>query len=753
MKTFPLPAEVSAMSFLRLTNCGALPGLAALAAVALLAGCKGGGMTAGGGSGSGSGYKSSYDPPAPVSGQVLSDYYLQSFTTSQEAAAAALLTRPAYDKQNTDWCFLDSNSNCLPGQSYHSFPLASANVQYAHILGLTGAGVTVAEVDTRLRTTHEALAGTTIQVVTNQDPLSDAGTSAHGTMVASIITGKASTGSGASTDFIGVAPDVNLIFGHFESWASMTATTNAALAAQAVAENNSWGFDEMSVSQVNYNSLFSSAEAQAYLGALEDYANYGVVVFALSNTTTLTHSTIMDALPYINPDLEAGWLAVANGTPTFALDGSISSVTLQSASCLEAARWCLVADGTWTAATDVSDTSYDFGIGSSFAAPQVTAALAILAQAFPTLSPHDLRIRLMASANDDFFTADDYVTLADGFNKGYSFTYGLGFLDLKAALLPIGATSLTLADGSVASAEKPLILSGSAMGDAVTNSLKGVEVAVSDSLKAPFKMDGRALEEGMGTASLGSKLLGKSLTADLGAARTASAGISDRPFDAWSGLQVAHSAGGIDTSVLLSDDGDFGKTFGFDLRKTVSDGPTRVELGLKLTHDAGSVMGFGGTDGSAASNMVSLELGLTQDIGQRGFLTLSGEAGLADLGSQAALASVSSANFNAVKMGVGQHDLWKRGDKLAFAVGLPIAVSSGRATAVLPTVSALGVTSYTPVDLNLAPDARQLDLSVTYQTQIRDGLEMLLSLAHSDNLGNRADLKDTAGVLALTFSF
>jgi hypothetical protein len=72
-------------------------------------------------------------------------------------------------------------------------------------------------------------------------------------------------------------------------------------------------------------------------------------------------------------------------------------------------------------------------------------------------------------------------------------------------------------------------------------------------------------------------------------------------------------------------------------------------------------MGFGRNDYGTGANLASLELGLSQDLGNGGFLNLSGELGVADLGSQVALSNVSSASFNSVKLDIGSRDVFEIG--------------------------------------------------------------------------------------------
>lgn len=699
-------------------------------------------------------YSSPYAPPAPVLNTVLtaaSSFVPAGMVATFDAAANSLLTTDIrYTNQAfNNWSItLDDGTQVF---GLNSNPLKHSGIAFAHAAGLTGAGETVVLADTHINENHEVFVPGQVTVTSNTMLVSDKGENDHGTTVAAII-------GGQSGSFIGTAPGANIIFGAYTTDQTLTAATNAAISSSAVAMNNSWGYDSLFVNTTNFQNVFSGTSGQNYLTALRNYANQGVVVFAVSNNTTHTHSTIMDALPYVDPSLEAGWLAVANGVPSFS-GGGISSVQLLSSGCYESARWCLVADGTWAqgalatnAGNVASNTDYGWGTGSSFAAPQVSGALALLAEAFPGLSPHELRVRLMASANNKFFTPDATVELANGFHKGYSYVYGLGFLDVRAALLPIGPTAMSLASGGSVNTDQPIIQSGSAMGDAVATSLSRIDVAVTDSLNAGFNMKGEALAGSSAPTPLSTKLMSKALTSDLASLRTGTMGAISDPFASFNAptLAVSDPNGDFAATVLLSTPGN--DSFGLSVKRALIDGPTKLELGVKVARDSGSVIGFGGSDGEAASNLAALQLGLTQDLGAGGFLSLSGEMGLANLGSQAALSNVSSAAFDSVRLDIGQHGIFADNDRLALGISMPMAVTSGSAELIVPVAHATGI-SYDPVQLDLAPADRQFDLALSYQREIAPGLEMTMQLVHAENYGNRAGMTDTAGVWALRYAF
>lgn len=698
-----------------------------------LAGC-------GGGDGSSdlSAYLSPFAPPAPVAIAVLTGGI--TLPPTIVADTAALLAQPKYQNTNVGITWLQTYFDANVPNGATQDPIRTSGAAFAHAAGITGAGELIAISDKHVSSSHESISGR-ITVESNGSPLNPDGSPAeHGTSVASVAAGN-------SANFVGTAPGASIMFGTYETDAALANLGFLAASRGAVAWNNSWGFPNLAVNQSNFNLIFNfDASSLNYLNALDTYAAQGVVVFAVDNETR-QNATLMDGLPYLRPSLEAGWIAAANGVPTMS-GNTVTDVHLLSNACWEAARWCLVADGTWNAATG-GGSAYAATTGSSFAAPQISGALALLAQAFPSLTPHQLRVRLLASAEDDFFTPDDTVQLATGFNKGYSVIYGMGFLDIEAALRPIGATSLSLSEGSTVSTEAPVLLTGTAMGDALETGLAGTNIAVRDALAASFSMPASALTAGTRAAPQADRMLAKSLRSNLAAERQADPAALNEPFAAFSGPVLAMTANeGRTSAAVLLPEGGTGSS-GLTISQALTDGPTRVDLGLKVTRDDGQLTSL---DASNAAMMASVALGLTQDLGNGAYLALSGEIGVTDLGGSTVFGSTGSAGFNAVKLTAGKSDLFSKGDRLSVGIGLPVAIASGETVLELPVLRQ-GAAAFDQVALDLAPEERQVDLDLTYQAQLGDGLEMKLSLVQSENYGNRAGVSDTSGALAIAFRF
>ena len=110
--------------------------------------------------------------------------------------------------------------------------------------------------------------------------------------------------------------------------------------------------------------------------------------------------------------------------------------------------------------------------GTSFAAPQVAGAVALIAQAFPNLTSQQIVSLLYQSARDAGAAGDDAV-------------YGQGILDIARAFQPMGATSLAGTATAVA-LDAPLGVLGGPMGDAGGAGTTGL---VTDGFGRAFNVD------------------------------------------------------------------------------------------------------------------------------------------------------------------------------------------------------------------------------------------------------------------------
>ena len=118
------------------------------------------------------------------------------------------------------------------------------------------------------------------------------------------------------------------------------------------------------------------------------------------------------------------------------------------------------------------------GGGTSFAAPFVSGALAVMADYFEgQLGNTELVERLFSTANKTGIYAD-------------TFTYGKGLIDLDAATRPVGQLSAVSLSANQLSPwhQNFLSISNNAIGDAIFNGFANMSLILFDELGAPFRM-------------------------------------------------------------------------------------------------------------------------------------------------------------------------------------------------------------------------------------------------------------------------
>jgi len=351
------------------------------------------------------------------------------------------------------------NFNYGNNASTNPNPLELINAHKAYGYGLTGDGEVIAIMDGNFNVNHQEFSDKTI---TTFGTLTTATSSDyHGTAVATFAAGE-DDGYGMQ----GVAPAADLHFSDFSQIGSYTYDADHLAAATdhastAAAQNNSWGceyqIDDLK-SWISTNNVTNAyglhafftnicgmtsnvASAQNYVDALDDFQDHGVIVYALSNDSSTTDADVLAALPQLFSELGEAWISTVNIEVT----GTLANPTysLNSAPCGQAGAYCFGADGTKVmGAGGASNSGYYYEqTGTSFAAPQVAGAVALLAEAFPNMTPDQWQNRLLASANNTFFNHDAVVTYGNGVTHGYDDQYGHGVMDIYAALNPITASS------------------------------------------------------------------------------------------------------------------------------------------------------------------------------------------------------------------------------------------------------------------------------------------------------------------------
>lgn len=192
---------------------------------------------------------------------------------------------------------------------------------------------------------------------------------------------------------------------------------------------------------------------------------------AQGNMADASSPNITAATPHLFPALRGHFITVV-ATQS---DGTIASYSNR---CGVAADFCMAAPGHGVLAPWAgSEDGYGRISGTSAAAPHVAGALALMEEAFRgQLGSTEMVTRLFAAADKQGIYADRN-------------TYGQGLLDVEKATRPIGATSASLShslEGPSVNLGGSAVAAGPAWGDALQHAFAGRELAVFDSMNAPF---------------------------------------------------------------------------------------------------------------------------------------------------------------------------------------------------------------------------------------------------------------------------
>lgn len=298
-----------------------------------------------------------------------------------------------------------------------------------------GAGVRIAIIDTGIDVTHLDLGNLSAQSWSaGGEPL--AGDS-HGTFVAGIAAASR-TQTGDSNDMHGVAYQATLI--NFQTIRPSTGDTTFAssdlvdaISMAAGISNGSTAVESdiinlslgaFSTSDSTFNSLRTAMQAAA--------AEEKIMVIAAGNEG-LDGDTTRKLQP-IFPAAYADDAGIAGHAIVVGNLRSDNTIAPSSNHCGDTRDYCLFAPGTNIRST-LNGGSYGIGSGTSFAAPYVTGAAAVVKAAFPGVSSEDVVDRLLLTAQDLGATGVDDV-------------FGHGLLDLEAAMNPVGPVGLTI-EGAV----------------------------------------------------------------------------------------------------------------------------------------------------------------------------------------------------------------------------------------------------------------------------------------------------------------
>ena len=207
------------------------------------------------------------------------------------------------------------------------------------------------------------------------------------------------------------------------------------------------------------------------LDAMRRSAQAGKIMTVALGNSALIRPVSAPAI-YVTDPLVAG-LGIAVGAldPTGTTDASFSNL------CGNVRQFCIFAPGEQITSTIPGD-RFATVSGTSFAAPYVAGAAAVVQAAFPTRGPRDIVNRILRTADD----------IGD---PGTDDRFGRGRLNLERALNPVGFASVPLGDamgGDVVGLEGTgMTLPAWANGKPLAASLS--DVLIHDSMDFPFRVD------------------------------------------------------------------------------------------------------------------------------------------------------------------------------------------------------------------------------------------------------------------------
>lgn len=141
-----------------------------------------------------------------------------------------------------------------------------------------------------------------------------------------------------------------------------------------------------------------------------------------------------------------------------------------------------------------TDGDYWLGSGTSFAAPAVAGALALMLDQFPNMTPEDALAALLSTA-DDYVTTNPDAIAGVAAGAGTDVVGGRGIMNLARAFAPIGPTSISL-DGEQVQLADALGPAAGALGDWMEASRAFDGLVFQDVYQRGFRIDDTRMTTG-----------------------------------------------------------------------------------------------------------------------------------------------------------------------------------------------------------------------------------------------------------------
>ncbi len=597
------------------------------------------------------------------------------------------------------------------------------------------------------------------------------------------------------------------------------------------------------ISYLNLDYGLTDDSVNNYITALDNFQEQGVVVYALSNDNynNMNDADLSAGLPEFFPELDEAWITVANvdfiGSQSIT-DSSVGNKTeywevyqsqftenqnsieengsntetnqnestdyndniyLLSAPCGQTASYCLIADGTWLeGATTIVEGihQYESNLGTSFAAPQISGGVALLAEAFPNHTPEQLVDRLLASANNSFFTNEEtdgkygITDFGNGVEHQYSFNFGHGFMDLYAALNPIGDKSVLFGksiDNSVRiNLDDSYLLTDKAFGDALQKAFQNDFIVFHDGLNAGFgsKLTNSISQTASSSQGISLKqllnqdrvkqpinsfntnsltILQPSLNKSL-PLQCLYAGYSTIDMPDISYLNSAALGAGINGAVNLFD-GHLLYSFSQSLESTDNNLGQDKSLVLAYSSNQNSATraaiasGLSMEQGSLLDSVGSGAWGMDQKHAQTTYMALTGEHDLSHDMSLKMMAALGRTHMDSsaktlfggaegivtkhIDLQLNKSQTFIKGDLLTFKLSQPLRANAGQMTINMPQGSdADGNLHYKQKTFDIKPSGQQLDFGVNYHAEINSQFTLGLNSLYTKQANHNKDNPD-----------
>ena len=187
--------------------------------------------------------------------------------------------------------------------------------------------------------------------------------------------------------------------------------------------NASWSVS-MRATALKSRQQLERLTGETFVNELSNAAERDAIFVWAAGNDSSSQSSALSALPSVMPELQGHFVNVV------AWDSEKKSLADYSNACGITKSWCITAPG-----TNIS-TGESIASGTSFATPIVSAAIAVIKEAFPYMKATEITNLLFETARDLGSPGIDEI-------------YGHGMLDLEHATRPVGAPLIPLDNGIV----------------------------------------------------------------------------------------------------------------------------------------------------------------------------------------------------------------------------------------------------------------------------------------------------------------